>query len=83
MITRSNEIGGNYEKWTIYQILMLFLIFFQMWFLEYINEIRIIQHSPNGWSAINSAFVTFLIMALVITCFYLIFLFESKKKKFT
>jgi len=50
-----------------------------MWYLEYITGNRTIQISSG--TAVNSSFVTFFIVALVISCFYLLFLFEAKKKK--
>lgn len=67
-------------KWSIYQLLMVSLIILFMWYLEYINENRIVQPSSGEWAAVNSVYVTFLIIALVITGFYLIFLFEAKKE---
>ncbi|WP_184351834.1 hypothetical protein [Salirhabdus euzebyi] len=66
-------------KWIIYQILTLSIIVFFMWILDYINENRTIQHSSSEWTAVNSTFITFYIIAFIVSCFYLLFLFEAKK----
>lgn len=68
-------------KWSLYQILMVFLIIVSMWLLEYTSENTSNQPVSEGWTAVNSAFDTFFIVALVVTFFYLIFLFEAKKEK--
>lgn len=34
----------------------------------------------NEWDALTSPYITFFIVALVITCFYTLFLIEAKKK---
>lgn len=74
------SVGGIKVKWSIYQVLTISFIILFMWFLEYINRNRTIQPSAGEWTAVNSVYVTFLIIALVVTCFYFIFLFEAKKE---
>ncbi|MDQ0159995.1 hypothetical protein [Alkalibacillus salilacus] len=66
-------------KWSIYQLLTFSLIVLFMWFLEYINQKGTNPTSSGEWTAVNSTYMTFLTVALVITLFYLIFLFEAKK----
>ncbi|WP_047980952.1 hypothetical protein [Ornithinibacillus contaminans] len=68
-------------KWSLYQILMISLIVVSMWSLEYISGNKTIQPVSGEWTAVNSAYGTFFIVALVVTFFYLIFLFEAKKEK--
>ncbi|MGJ9460634.1 hypothetical protein [Oceanobacillus sp. CF4.6] len=68
-------------KWSLYQILMISLIVVSMWSLEYISGNRTTQPMSGEWTAVNSAYGTFFIVALVVTFFYLIFLFEAKKEK--
>jgi len=68
-------------KWSLYQILMIPLIVIFMWLLEYTSGNRTNRVVSGEWTAVNSPYDTFLIIACVITFFYLIFLFEAKKNK--
>ncbi|QOY35514.1 hypothetical protein AWH56_022990 [Anaerobacillus isosaccharinicus] len=68
-------------KWSIFQVVTVSFIFLFMWFLEHISGNRTIQPSNGEWTAVNSSYMTFLILALVVSCFYLLFLFEAKKAK--
>ena len=68
-------------KWSLFQLLTLTFIIFIMWFLEYITGNRTIQISSGEWTAVNSSLVPFFIVALLMSCFYLLFLFEAKKEK--
>lgn len=68
-------------KWSLYQILMLLFIAVSMWLLEYASENRTLQSTPGEWTAVNSSYSTFLIVGLVLTFIYFIFLFEAKKDK--
>jgi hypothetical protein len=66
-------------KWLGLQIITVIFLVCLMWLLELFSDKR--THLITGqFSAINSSFITFIIVGLVITCFYFIFLFESKKK---
>ncbi|MGF2616170.1 hypothetical protein FZC84_00135 [Rossellomorea vietnamensis] len=66
-------------KWSILQILAVSLIIILMWSLEIISENINLQTSSGGWTAVNSPLLTFVIVVLVMTAIYLIFLFEAKK----
>lgn len=68
-------------KWSLYQILMILFIVVSMWLLEYTSENRTVQSTPGEWTAVNSSYATFFIVALVVVFIYFIFLFEAKKKK--
>ncbi|WP_280771591.1 hypothetical protein [Salipaludibacillus daqingensis] len=67
-------------KWSILQLLTVFVIVFIMWFLENISQNRTTQPASGEWTAINSPYITFVVIALVVTCFYLIFMFQAKKE---
>ncbi|MGM0845621.1 MAG: hypothetical protein ACQEUT_11640 [Bacillota bacterium] len=66
-------------KWSILQILAAFLMAVLMWGLEINSESINLQTSSGGWTAVNSPLLTFLMIVLIMTGIYLIFLFEAKK----
>ncbi|WP_223701626.1 hypothetical protein [Sutcliffiella deserti] len=68
-------------KWTLYQVLTLVLLSLLMWGLEFISDKRAFQFQSAGWAVVIPGYATVLIIALVISCFFLIFLFEAKKEK--
>ena len=44
-----------------------------------LNEGNRIVSSSSNWAPANNIYITFIIVTVVLSCFYLIFLFESKK----
>ncbi|TYS16690.1 hypothetical protein FZC78_11925 [Rossellomorea vietnamensis] len=68
-------------KWSILQFLAVSLIIIVMWTLEIVSENLNIQTSSGGWTAVNSPLLTFLMIVLIMTSIYLIFVFEAKKEK--
>lgn len=72
-------LGVIRVKWLGFQIITVILLVCLMWLLELFSDKRT-NLVTGQWSAVNSSLITFLIIGLVITCFYFIFLLESKKK---
>ncbi|WP_102263275.1 hypothetical protein [Mesobacillus jeotgali] len=65
-------------KWFLLQILTLGAIGILMAVLELNEGNRIVSSSAN-WTPANNIYITFFIVTVVLSCFYLIFLFEAKK----
>ncbi|UCZ53484.1 hypothetical protein LGQ02_01395 [Bacillus shivajii] len=68
-------------KWSILQISTAFAIIAIMAVLEFQTGYRTMEPTTGQWTPVYSAYVTFFIIALVISCFYFLFLFEAKKEK--
>ncbi len=66
-------------KWLLLQILTLGAIGILMAVLELNEGNRIVSYSAN-WTPVNNIYITFIIVTVVLSCFYLIFLFEAKKR---
>ncbi|RCW63886.1 hypothetical protein DFR57_11511 [Saliterribacillus persicus] len=65
-------------KWLLLQILTLGAIGILMGVLEWNEGKRVVSSSAN-WTPANNVYITFIIVTVVLSCFYLIFLFEAKK----
>ncbi|WP_406945556.1 hypothetical protein ACJA3J_03660 [Halobacillus sp. SY10] len=66
-------------KWSIYQIFVFIGMALIMWILESTLLGHIGVEITRGEGAVYSPLITFLVLILFITCFYILFLFEAKK----
>jgi hypothetical protein len=70
--------GVGNVKWFMLQILTLGAIGILLAALEIYSANRIVNSSAE-WMPVNNVYATFIIVAVVISCFYLIFWLEGKK----
>lgn len=69
------------SKWTIYQGLILLAFIGVLYLAEVLSgELNLTVSSGNS-TLINSGFGFFIFSGIVLSCFYLLFLFEAKKGK--
>ncbi|QAS51325.1 hypothetical protein HLI_03405 [Halobacillus litoralis] len=66
-------------KWLVLQILTVGVIGVLMATLELVAVSRLVS-SSTGWTPVNNVYITFSIVTAVLSCIYLIFLFEAKKR---
>ncbi|SDN63240.1 hypothetical protein [Alkalicoccus daliensis] len=67
-------------KWGLLQLLTVFVIVIIMWMSNYISQNRAIPNAAGEWTAVNSPYTVFLVITLILGCFFLLFVFEARKE---
>ena len=74
-------MGASNVKWLLYQLLMAGLVIIFIGVLEYISRNRVIHINSGEWTTVISSNSIFIVIGVIVTFIYLIFLFEAKKEK--